>query len=126
MGLAGRLASKQWFRPTLPISSQNNSLKNGLLPIRVDQETYHQLVSLVQEEPETRITVDLAAQALVLPDGQQIGFPIDAFAKHCLLNGVDQLGFLQSQEDRDRRLRSHTSSRALIPQAELLSGKNML
>ena len=76
----------------------NNALKNGLLPIRVDEETYHQLVSLVQEEPETQVRVDLAAQTIVLPDGQSIPFPIDAFSKHCLLHGVDQLGFLQSQE----------------------------
>ena len=76
----------------------NNALKNGLLPIRVDEETYHQLVSLVQEAPETQVRVDLAAQMVVLPDGQSIPFPIDAFSKHCLLHGVDQLGFLQSQE----------------------------
>ncbi len=76
----------------------NNALKNGLLPIRIDEETYHQLVSLVQEEPETQVRVDLAAQTVVLPDGQSIPFPIDAFSKHCLLHGVDQLGFLQSQE----------------------------
>jgi 3-isopropylmalate/(R)-2-methylmalate dehydratase small subunit len=76
----------------------NNALKNGLLPIRVDEETYHQLVSLVQEEPETQVRVDLAAQTIILPDGQSIPFPIDAFSKHCLLHGVDQLGFLQSQE----------------------------
>ncbi len=75
----------------------NNALKNGLLPIVVDQETYHQLVSLCEEEPETRVTVDLDRQMVVLPDGQQISFPIDPFAKHCLLNGVDQLGFLMSQ-----------------------------
>src|SRR5918998_2417087 len=77
----------------------NNALKNGLLPIVVDQETAHQLVSLVQEEPETRVTVDLAAQTVNLPDGQRIPFPIDPFAKHCLLNGVDQLGFLLSQSE---------------------------
>ena len=77
----------------------NNALKNGLLPIRVDQETWHQLVSLVQEEPETRVVVDLERQVVVLPGGQQVEFPIDPFAKHCLLNGVDQLGFLLSQSE---------------------------
>jgi 3-isopropylmalate/(R)-2-methylmalate dehydratase small subunit len=75
----------------------NNALKNGLLPIRVDEETYYQLVSLCQEDPETRVTVDLEHQALILPGGQQVQFPIDAFARHCLLNGVDQMGFLLSQ-----------------------------
>ncbi len=75
----------------------NNALKNGLLPIRVDEETYHQLVSLCEEDPETRVTVDLEHQTLILPGGQQVQFPIDAFARHCLLHGVDQMGFLLSQ-----------------------------
>src|SRR5262249_25766515 len=76
---------------------QGNSLKTGLLPIVVDQETYYQLVSLFEEDPTTAVTVDLANQALTLPGGQQISFPIDPFAKHCLLNGLDQLGFLQAE-----------------------------
>jgi 3-isopropylmalate/(R)-2-methylmalate dehydratase small subunit len=75
-----------------------NSLKNGLLPIVVDQESYYQLVSLFDEDPTTAVTIDLAAQTLTLPGGQSVGFPIDAFAKHCLLNGVDQMGFLAGQE----------------------------
>jgi 3-isopropylmalate/(R)-2-methylmalate dehydratase small subunit len=76
----------------------NNALKNGLLPIVVDQETYYQLVSLFDEDPTTSVTVDLANQTLILPDGQQVSFPIDSFAKHCLINGLDQLGFLQAEE----------------------------
>jgi 3-isopropylmalate/(R)-2-methylmalate dehydratase small subunit len=78
---------------------RNNALKNGLLPITVDEETYHQLVSLCEEEPDTTITVDLEKQAVILPDGQQVGFPIDGFSKHCLLQGIDQMGFLMQQED---------------------------
>ena len=77
---------------------KGNSLKNGLLPIVVDQETYYQLVSLFEEDPTTSVTVDLANQKLILPGGQQVSFPIDSFAKHCLVNGVDQLGFLQAEE----------------------------
>ena len=77
----------------------NNALKNGLLPIVVDEETYYQLVSLCEEAPEMRVSVDLASQTLALPGGQQVPFPIDAFAKHCLLHGVDQLGFLMSQSE---------------------------
>ena len=76
----------------------NNALKKGLLPIVVDQETYYQLVSLFDEDPTTSVTVDLANQTLILPGGQQVSFPIDSFAKHCLINGVDQLGFLQAEE----------------------------
>jgi 3-isopropylmalate/(R)-2-methylmalate dehydratase small subunit len=76
----------------------NNSLKNGLLPIVVDQETYYQLVSLFEEDPATTVTVDLASQTLTLPGGQRVSFPIDPFTKHCLLNGVDQLGFLLGED----------------------------
>ena len=78
---------------------RNNALKVGLLPVQVDEETQRQLFSMVEEDPTTPITVDLAAQQLRLPDGQAIDFPIDPFAKYCLLNGVDQLGFLQSEGD---------------------------
>ncbi|MBX0327452.1 3-isopropylmalate dehydratase small subunit [Oscillochloris sp. ZM17-4] len=77
---------------------KSNSLKIGLLPIVVDEDTYYQLVSLCEEDPQTTLTVDLAAQTVTLPGGQQVGFPIDGFSKHCLLNGVDQLGFIQQQE----------------------------
>jgi 3-isopropylmalate/(R)-2-methylmalate dehydratase small subunit len=76
----------------------NNALKNGLLPIVVEEETYYQLVSLFDEDATTSVTVDLANQTLILPGGQQVSFPIDSFAKHCLINGVDQLGFLQAEE----------------------------
>jgi 3-isopropylmalate/(R)-2-methylmalate dehydratase small subunit len=77
---------------------RNNALKNGLLPVQVDQETYHQLVSLFEEDPTTAVTVDLATQSVVLPDSRRVTFPIDPFAKHCLLNGVDQMGFLLGEE----------------------------
>ncbi len=77
---------------------RNNALKIGLLPIVVDPETHYQLVSMVEEDPTTPVSIDLEAQQVRLPDGQAISFPIDPFAKYCLVNGVDQLGFLQSQE----------------------------
>ncbi len=72
---------------------KNNALKNGLLPIVVDEETQQQLISLAQEDPTSEVTVDLDSQTLTLPDGRAVTFPIDGFAKYCLLNGVDQLGF---------------------------------
>jgi 3-isopropylmalate/(R)-2-methylmalate dehydratase small subunit len=78
---------------------RSNSLKNGLLPIVVDEDTYHELVSICEEDPEAAFTVDLAAQKLVLPGGRAVGFPIDGFSKHCLLNGVDELGFILSAEE---------------------------
>lgn len=77
---------------------RNNALKNGLLPIIVDEEMLRQLFSLVEEEPETEITVDLAAQTVTLPDGRSVTFPIDSFSKTCLLEGLDQLGYLLKQE----------------------------
>ncbi|MBN1220544.1 MAG: 3-isopropylmalate dehydratase small subunit [Anaerolineae bacterium] len=75
---------------------RNNSLKLGLLPVIVDKQTHWQLQSLVEEEPNTQVTIDLERQKLILPDGRQVGFPLDNFSKTCILNGVDQLGYLQS------------------------------
>lgn len=77
---------------------RNNSLKNGLLPIQVDRDTYDYLVSCFEEDPTTSVTIDLASQTVTLPDGRKAGFPIDSFAKHCLLNGVDQMGFLLAED----------------------------
>ena len=76
----------------------NNALKNGLLPVVVDAETHRQLFSLVEEEPDTQITIDLASQSLRLPDGRRVTFPIDEFSKTCLLEGIDQLGYLLKHE----------------------------
>jgi 3-isopropylmalate/(R)-2-methylmalate dehydratase small subunit len=75
---------------------RNNSLKLGLVPVVIDKETHFQLLSLIEEEPETQITIDLKNQTLQLPDGRKIPFPIDNFSKTCILDGLDQLGYLQS------------------------------
>ena len=80
----------------------NNSLKNGLLPIALPTETVNLLLDLVEEEPETPITIDLANQTVTLPDGQQHGFDIDPFRKLCLLDGVDDLGYILSKEEQVR------------------------
>ena len=77
---------------------RNNALKNGLIPIVVDQETQQQLVSLAQEDPTTTVAINLEQQTVTLPDGRRVEFPIDGFSKYCLLNGVDQLGYLQALE----------------------------
>ena len=77
---------------------RNNALKNGLLPVIVDAETHRQLVSLVEEDPDTQITIDLGSQTLRLPDGRSVAFPIDEFSKTCLLEGIDQLGYLLKHE----------------------------
>ncbi len=78
---------------------KGNALKNGLLPVIVDEETHQQLISLAQEDPTSSVTVDLEAQKLILPDGRGVTFPIDAFSRYCLLNGVDQLGFLMGLDE---------------------------
>jgi 3-isopropylmalate/(R)-2-methylmalate dehydratase small subunit len=77
---------------------RNNSLKNGLLPIAVDPDAHRRLMALAAD-PSAEITVDLSSQTVTLPDGEAVPFPIEPFAKHCLLNGVDQLGFLLAEED---------------------------
>jgi 3-isopropylmalate/(R)-2-methylmalate dehydratase small subunit len=78
---------------------RNNSLKNGFLPIIVDEATHEQLMSIVAEEPDAQVTVDLAGQRVVLPDGRSVEFPIDGFSKTCILEGLDQLGYLQKQAE---------------------------
>lgn len=78
---------------------RNNALKNGLLPVQVDEETHRQLVSLAEEDPESAIEINLEEQTLTLPDGRRVPFPIDAFSKHCLLHGVDQMGYLLGMDE---------------------------
>ncbi|NJN82862.1 MAG: 3-isopropylmalate dehydratase small subunit [Caldilineaceae bacterium] len=76
----------------------NNSLKNGLLPIVLPEETVNMLLDLVEEEPTTRIVVNLEEQSVTLPDGQSLGFQIDPFRKMCLREGMDDLGYLLSKD----------------------------
>jgi len=77
---------------------RNNAYKNGLLPVTIDQQTQLQLFSLVDEDPDTRIIIDLQDQHLILPDGREVNFFIDPFNKTCLLEGMDQLGYLLIHE----------------------------
>lgn len=77
----------------------NNSLKNGLLLVPLPEETVNMLLDLVEEEPDTQISVDLENQQVILPDGQRLDFDIDAFRKTCLLQGVDDLGYIMSKDD---------------------------
>jgi 3-isopropylmalate/(R)-2-methylmalate dehydratase small subunit len=70
-----------------------NSLKNGLLPIVVDETTSQWLL----DHPGADVDIDLKAATLTLPTGVARRFPIEAFARHCLLNGIDELGFLRGR-----------------------------
>jgi len=76
---------------------RNNALKNGLLPIIVDQETLRLLFDLVEEVPSTALSINLESQTLSYPGGSVL-FPIDNFSKTCLLNGLDELGYIQGFE----------------------------
>src|SRR5580693_1340168 len=82
---------------------RNNSLKNGLLPIVVDETTSRWLI----ENPGTEVTIDLASATLQLASGVSVKFPIDPFARYCLLNGVDELGFLLQQQERIAEYEQH-------------------
>jgi 3-isopropylmalate/(R)-2-methylmalate dehydratase small subunit len=79
---------------------KGNSLKNGLLPVVVSQEIYQQLLALQAADPKAQITADLTQKLLTLPDGSTTSFPVDSFAQHCLLNGIDQLGYILSFDDK--------------------------
>ena len=74
---------------------RNNSLKNGLLPVVVDQGAHAWLM----EHPGADVTIDLESTTLTLPDGQAVRFPLEPFARYCLINGVDELGFLIGREN---------------------------
>jgi 3-isopropylmalate/(R)-2-methylmalate dehydratase small subunit len=76
---------------------RNNSLKNGLIPIVVDEQTHKMLFDFVEEVHNAEFTIDLASQTLTFPNGS-VNFPIDPFNKTCLLNGTDELGYVLSFE----------------------------
>jgi 3-isopropylmalate/(R)-2-methylmalate dehydratase small subunit len=72
---------------------RGNSLKNGLLPIVVDERTSQWLL----QHPSAQVDIDLESAHLTLPTGTAVPFPIEPFARHCLLNGLDELGYLRSK-----------------------------
>lgn len=69
---------------------RSNALKNGLLPVVLDEAIVEELLA----QPGIELAIDIATRTLALPDGRRFGFPLDAFAQACLLEGVDQLGYL--------------------------------
>jgi 3-isopropylmalate/(R)-2-methylmalate dehydratase small subunit len=73
---------------------KQNSLKNGLLPVVVPHDVHAWLFA----NPESTVKVNLSTQTITLGDGRTIEFPVDAFARHCLLEGVDELGYILQQE----------------------------
>jgi 3-isopropylmalate/(R)-2-methylmalate dehydratase small subunit len=73
---------------------RQNSLKNALLPLVVPADAH---AALFAAPGDARVKIDLAQQTLTLPDGREVEFPVDEFSKHCLLNGVDELGYILRQ-----------------------------
>lgn len=95
---------------------QNNCLKNGLLPIRVDAATHAELLRLAEEDPAAGVVVDLPTQSLRLPTGRRVEFPIDSFSKHCLVAGVDQLGYLLEKAPQiERHEQAHPAHVETLP-----------
>jgi len=78
----------------------NNSFKNGMLPIRVDEETLGQLMDDAERGANATLTIDLEAQTISGPDGGTVTFDIDPFRKHCLLEGLDDIGLTQKKADK--------------------------
>ena len=74
---------------------RQNALKNALLPIVAPADVHAALLAL---DPDAEVTIDLRSQTLTLPDGRAVQFPIDPFSKHCLLEGVDELGYILKNE----------------------------
>jgi 3-isopropylmalate/(R)-2-methylmalate dehydratase small subunit len=74
---------------------RNNSLKNGLLPVVVDESTSQWLLA----NPGADVTIDLNSATLALPGGERVKFPLEAFSRYCLMNGIDELGFLLGKMD---------------------------
>ena len=87
---------------------RSNSLKNGLLPVVVDAAAHAQLLAA----PGAQVTVSVADQTLTLPDRTKMTFPIDPFARYCLLYGVDELEFLLSQSDAIAAFETRRTNRA--------------
>ena len=73
---------------------RNNSLKNGLLPVQIDQDAHKAMFEILQSKPDAEFSIDLENQIIVWPEGHEAHFPIDAFSKSCLLRGVDELGYI--------------------------------
>lgn len=77
----------------------NNSFKNGILPIVLDEQTVDGLFKEIFAQEGYELTIDLENQQIIKPNGETIGFEVDAFRKHCLLNGLDDIGLTLQHED---------------------------
>lgn len=79
---------------------RQNATKNGLLPVALDAEACAMIERTVTADPSAELDIDLSTDRVRLPDGTTFSFSIDGFARHCLLNGLDELGYILSFSDR--------------------------
>jgi len=94
---------------------KGNSAKNSLLTIVVPASAHKTLFASLTANPAATVTVDLAQQKLTLPDGSSVTFPVDEFAKQCMLNGVDELGYILHQ---DEAIKAYEAKRTLSVNTE--------
>ncbi len=85
----------------------NNCFKNGLLPIVLSEEQVDQLFKEMNATEGYQLTVDLEKQQVITPKGQNMSFEVDAFRKHCLLHGLDDIGLTLQDADKIKRLNNH-------------------
>ncbi len=76
---------------------RNNALGNGLLPVALPESVVERIGALIAAEPRSVFAVDLESQTFALPSGERFDFSVDPFARHCMLQGVDQLGYLAAK-----------------------------
>ena len=89
----------------------NNSFKNGLLPIILPEDQVAALFDEVEATPGYELEVDLARQVVVKPDGSELNFDIEPFRKHCLLNGLDDIGLTLEKADKIREFEAQRLAR---------------
>jgi len=95
---------------------RGNALGNGMLPIQVSPEVLAKLMS--SHTPDARVTVNLEQSTITLPDGDKVSFPVPPFSKYCLLNGIDEMGFLLgTSDDAAKYEAAHRSSFSTLPAA---------
>lgn len=90
----------------------NNCFKNGLLPIVLEEQTVARLHDAVEATPDYRLTVDLPTQTVTTPQGEVLSFTIDEFRKHCLLNGLDDIGLTLQHADEIRAYEAQRQQQA--------------
>jgi 3-isopropylmalate/(R)-2-methylmalate dehydratase small subunit len=77
---------------------RNNALGNGLLPVALPESVVDRVAALIAADPRSMFTIDLESRTFALPSGERFEFPVDPFARHCMLQGVDQLGYLIAKD----------------------------